>query len=74
MNPYDVQTHNNLGNVFQDQGKLDEAIDVYKKSLSLDPKNADSLNNMGVSLKKQGKLVMRLYWPLKNLYQLNLMT
>ena len=35
LKPDFAEAYNNLGNVFQDQGKLDEAIDVYKKSISL---------------------------------------
>src|SRR5260221_4920458 len=31
------KTHHLLGSVFQEQGKLDDAIRYYKKSLELDP-------------------------------------
>ena len=46
----------NLGNVFQDQGKFDEAIDVYKKSISLKPDYANAFNNLGAALQITGKL------------------
>jgi len=37
-------------------GKLDEAIDAYKKTISLNPDYAEAYNNMGVALRNQGKL------------------
>ena len=47
---------NNLGNVFQDQGKLDEAIDVYKNSISLKPDYAEPFYNLGVAFLYQDKM------------------
>ena len=41
----------NLGNALQDQGKLEEAIEAYKKASSLKPNYADTYSNMGVALK-----------------------
>ncbi|MDA9813374.1 tetratricopeptide repeat protein, partial [Planktomarina temperata] len=40
----------------KDQGKLDEAIEAYKKALAIKPDYADAYNNMGNALKDQGKL------------------
>jgi len=37
-------------------GMLNEAIDAYKKSVSLNPDFAEAYSNMGVALKNQGKL------------------
>ena len=37
-------------------GMLDEAVESYKKSISLKPDFAEAYNNMGVALKDQGKL------------------
>ena len=37
-------------------GMLDEAIDAYKKSISLKPDYAEAYSNMGVALQDQGKL------------------
>ena len=37
-------------------GKLDEAIDAFKKAISIKPDYADAYNNMGNALKGQGKL------------------
>ena len=45
-----------MGTVFQNQGKLEEAIKAYKKVLSMEPDNADAYNNMGAVFQDQGKL------------------
>ena len=36
-------------------GKLEEAIEAYKKTISLNPDYADAYSNMGVALRNQGK-------------------
>ena len=45
-----------MGNVLQDQGKLDEAIEAYNKAISLKPDYAYAYYNLGNVLKDQGKL------------------
>jgi hypothetical protein len=45
-----------MGNIFQAQDKLDEAINAYKKSIILKADYADAYSNMGTALKDQGKL------------------
>jgi tetratricopeptide (TPR) repeat protein len=45
-----------MGNVLQEQGKLDEAIEVYSKALAIKPDYVDAYHNMGVVLQNQGKL------------------
>ena len=45
-----------MGNVLKDQGKLEEAIEAYKKALSLKPDYAEAHNNMGNVHMDQGKL------------------
>ena len=45
-----------MGNALKDQGKLEEAIEAYKKALSLKPDYAEAYSNMGNALKDQGKL------------------
>ena len=42
--------------LFQDQGKLEEAIEAYKKALSIKPDYAEAYNNMGNAFQDQGKL------------------
>ncbi len=44
-----------MGNALKEQGKLDEAIEAYKKALAIKPDYAEAYNNMGNSLKEQGK-------------------
>ena len=44
-----------MGVAFKDQGKLDEAIEAYRKSISLNPDYAEAYSNMGVLLHYQDK-------------------
>ena len=45
-----------MGIALREQGKLDEAIEAYKKALSIQPNNANAYYNMGIALREQGKL------------------
>ena len=45
-----------MGIVYKAQGKLDKAIDSYKKAISLKPNFAKAYNNMGFALQEQGRL------------------
>ena len=53
--PDDPVAHNNLGIVLFDQGRLDLAIDAYRRSIELDPSLAETHNNLGNALKDQGR-------------------
>ena len=55
IRPNYAEAYYNLGNVLNDQGKLEEAIEAYNKALSIKSDYADAYNNMGVALKEQGK-------------------
>jgi tetratricopeptide (TPR) repeat protein len=46
INDKDAVTYNNLGNVYRDLGKINEAIDAYKKSLELDPDSVNTYANL----------------------------
>jgi len=46
---------NNLGKSLFDRGKIEEAIALYRKSISLNPDDDVAYNDMGVALLKQGK-------------------
>jgi predicted TPR repeat methyltransferase len=48
--------YNNLGNALVERGRLDEAIDAYRRSIDLDSTNADAYNNLGSLQKAQGRL------------------
>ena len=44
-----------MGVALHEQGMLDEALEIFKKSISLKPDNAIAYNNMGATLKDLGK-------------------
>jgi Flp pilus assembly protein TadD len=48
--------HLNLGEILDEQGRLEEAIAHYGEALRLDPRFAEAHNNLGVTLAKQGKV------------------
>ena len=56
IKPEYADAYNNMGNAFQEQGKLEEAVEAYNKVLAIKPDYADAYNNMGTALKDQGKL------------------
>ncbi len=43
-------TCNNLGNVYRELGRYEEALDCYRRALVADPRHALALNNQGVAL------------------------
>ena len=45
-----------MGNALQQQGKLDEAIEAYNKTISIKPDYAEGFFNVGNVLQQQGKL------------------
>ena len=45
-----------MGGALQEHGKLDEAVEAFNKALTIKPDYAEAYNNMGVTLKEQGKL------------------
>ena len=54
--PNSVTLLNIIGAVNQSIGKLDQALEAYKKAISIQPDFAEAYNNMGNALKDQGKL------------------
>ena len=54
--PKSVMLLNIVGATSQGLGKLDEAIEAYKKAISVKSDSAKAYNNMGVALKEQQKL------------------
>ena len=48
--------HNNLGNIFQRTRQTREAIEAYKKAISIKPDYADAYNNLGNALRDQDRL------------------
>ena len=53
--PEAILVWNILGAARAQIGELEEAIEAYKKTISLKPDYADAYSNMGVALRKQGK-------------------
>ena len=45
--PNNVEIHYNLGKMYQDLGRIEEAEEQYKTAINLDPKHVPSLNNLG---------------------------
>ena len=45
-----------MGNTLQELDKPEEAIEAYKKALSVKPDYAEAHNNMGNTLREIGKL------------------
>jgi tetratricopeptide (TPR) repeat protein len=52
----DSMAYNSLGGALASKGKLDEAIECYRKTVQLDPKNAEAYYNLANILLLQGKL------------------
>ena len=54
--PNSLVLWNLLGASAAQTGKLDTAIDAFKKAISIKPDYADAYNNLGNALQEQGKL------------------
>jgi tetratricopeptide (TPR) repeat protein len=53
--PWQPVYYCNLGNVYREQNRDDEAIACYRNAIALDAENVESLNNLGLTLQQQGK-------------------
>ena len=56
LNPNDDDSHNNLGIVLNELGRLKESELSYRESIRLQPNNAETYNHLGTVLNKLGKL------------------
>lgn len=52
----DAYAYYNLGNVLDEQGNLEAAIEQYQKAIQLNPHDAYAYNNLGNALDEQGNL------------------
>jgi tetratricopeptide (TPR) repeat protein len=52
-----VATHHLLGRALEKQGRIDEAVEHYRRSIALDPAFAEAHNNLGVALARRGDLL-----------------
>lgn len=55
LNDKNHTAYNNVGNALTKLGKLDEAIDYYKKTINLCPSFPTAYMNITYPLTKQGK-------------------
>ncbi len=55
-NPNCSMAHNNLGDVFSQQGRIDEAVTHFQRALEINPDNAEAHFNLGLSFGKKGRL------------------
>ena len=56
LKPENADAHNNRGIVLQEQGRLEAALDSYRRALELDPSHADAHVNIGRLLHETGDL------------------
>ncbi|MEW5821362.1 MAG: tetratricopeptide repeat protein [Cyanobacteriota bacterium] len=50
------EAHNNLGKIYQEQGRLEEAQQEYQKAVDLDPRYGTALVNLGTVYQAKGEL------------------
>ena len=58
-NPKLDYVYSNLGNVFNDMGKIRECISFNKAGMNLNPKNINSVNGIGIALILRVKILRR---------------
>jgi predicted TPR repeat methyltransferase len=56
LNPSYQDAHNNLGNVYKQLGRLEEAEVAYQRALELKPEDANALSNLGTVRRELGDL------------------
>ncbi|MFA6211167.1 MAG: tetratricopeptide repeat protein [Candidatus Obscuribacterales bacterium] len=49
IDPGMPEAHITLGNIYKEQGRLDDAINEYKEATHLDPKNSEAYGQMGIA-------------------------
>ena len=47
---------NNLGLALAERGRIDEAIEHYRKALDIEPDYAEAHNNLGIALADRGRI------------------
>jgi uncharacterized protein (TIGR02466 family) len=56
INPQDARGYFNLGTALRDKGALSDAINSYRKAITLFPNYTDAHNNLGETLRDQGDM------------------
>ena len=54
--PGDFTAHYNLAALLKGQGKIEEAIEEFRRALQIEPADATALNSLGVALASEGKV------------------
>ncbi len=54
--PSSHQNHNNLGDLYARQGKLEKAVEEFKKAIALKPNYADAYHNLGNIYQQMNKI------------------
>jgi Flp pilus assembly protein TadD len=54
--PQSARAHNNLGNWYKSQGRLDDAIHEYTRALELDPSYFGAYTNLGLTYDQKGRM------------------
>jgi len=55
-NPNSSLAHNNLGNLFLRNGRMDEAVKQFQKALEIEPRYALAHNNLGAAFYQLGRM------------------
>jgi tetratricopeptide (TPR) repeat protein len=54
VNPFYVEAYSNLGNILVVENRFDDAIEIYKKALTIRPNDAQVWYNLSVALDSKG--------------------
>jgi len=56
QNDRSAEAHNNLGVLYQDAGRLDDAVAEFQRALAIDPRHVKARSNMGVALLQSNRI------------------
>jgi tetratricopeptide (TPR) repeat protein len=62
LNPDNAFAHSNKGNILQELGRVEDAIESYDKAIALAPDNVEVYNNKGNALQALNKFADSLEW------------
>lgn len=65
--PYSPVLFNILASAAAEDGKIDKAVEAYKRAIELDPGFVDAINNLGGILKNNGREVEAVDWLTRSL-------
>jgi tetratricopeptide (TPR) repeat protein len=56
LNPADASAHYNLGLIYQQRGRYDEAVTCFERAVAIDPRETDAHYQLGRIAREQGRL------------------